>query len=274
MARKSKPSSIRPTPNRASRASRARDGFAYFRPEWHPVRREIDLRTHRVARHPACMDRRVDLRQSARTPAGHGQGRAGPQAVSLSPGVDRRARLRTSSSRSRDFARVAAAHPARRRARPATTGVSKERVLARVVRLMDRAFIRVGGERYRRENGSFGATTLRNRHVRKAGDAIVLDFRGKSGKRHTITIDDDRVVRVDPAVPRPAGRRPVPVQGRRCRALDLGRRRERLLGTSPAATSRARTSARGAARCARRAISRRWSAQSARRQRARTFVKR
>ena len=47
----------------------------------------------------------------------------------------------------------------------------KERVLAAVVRLMDQAFIRVGGERYRRENGSFGATTLRNRHVRKAGDA-------------------------------------------------------------------------------------------------------
>jgi DNA topoisomerase-1 len=72
----------------------------------------------------------------------------------------------------------------------------KERVLAAVVRLMDQAFIRVGGERYRRENGSFGATTLRNRHVRNAGGAVVLDFRGKSGKRHTIKIDDGRVVRV------------------------------------------------------------------------------
>jgi len=72
----------------------------------------------------------------------------------------------------------------------------KERVLAAVVRLMDQAFVRVGGERYRRENGSFGATTLRSRHVRKAGDAVVLDFRGKSGKRHTIKIDDGRVVRV------------------------------------------------------------------------------
>ena len=72
----------------------------------------------------------------------------------------------------------------------------KERVLAAVVRLMDQAFIRVGGERYRRENGSFGATTLRNRHVRKSGDGVFLDFRGKSGKRHTIKIDDDRVVRV------------------------------------------------------------------------------
>jgi DNA topoisomerase-1 len=72
----------------------------------------------------------------------------------------------------------------------------KERVLAAVVRLMDQAFVRVGGERYRRENGSFGATTLRNRHVRKSGDGVVLDFRGKSGKRHTIKIDDGRVVRV------------------------------------------------------------------------------
>ena len=74
--------------------------------------------------------------------------------------------------------------------------LSKERVLAAVVQLMDRSLIRVGGERYRRENGSFGLTTLRNRHVRANGAAIALDFRGKAGVRHQIRIEDERVSRV------------------------------------------------------------------------------
>ena len=72
----------------------------------------------------------------------------------------------------------------------------KERVLAAVVQLMDRSLIRVGGERYRRENGSFGLTTLRNRHVQANGKAVALDFRGKSGVRHRIRIEDERVSRV------------------------------------------------------------------------------
>jgi len=78
----------------------------------------------------------------------------------------------------------------------ANPALTKERVLAAVVQLMDRTFIRVGGERYRRDNGSFGATTLRNRHVQVAGEEIVFDFRGKSGKRHRIAIQDGRVASV------------------------------------------------------------------------------
>lgn len=74
--------------------------------------------------------------------------------------------------------------------------LSKERVLAAVVQLMDRTFVRVGGERYRRENGSFGLTTLRNRHARANGAIVSLDFRGKSGKRHQVQIEDARVARV------------------------------------------------------------------------------
>ena len=78
----------------------------------------------------------------------------------------------------------------------AMPALSKERVLAAVVQLMDRTFIRVGGERYRRENGSFGLTTLRNRHVRASGAVVSLDFRGKSGKRHQVQVEDARVARV------------------------------------------------------------------------------
>jgi DNA topoisomerase-1 len=78
----------------------------------------------------------------------------------------------------------------------ATPALSKQRVLAAVVHLMDRTFVRVGGERYRRENGSFGLTTLRNRHARANGAVVTLDFRGKSGKRHQVQLEDARVARV------------------------------------------------------------------------------
>ena len=74
--------------------------------------------------------------------------------------------------------------------------LSKRRVLAAIVQLMDQVFIRVGGERYRRDNGSFGVTTLRSSHVRVAGSEVVLDFRGKSGKRHQLELDDTRVATV------------------------------------------------------------------------------
>jgi DNA topoisomerase-1 len=72
----------------------------------------------------------------------------------------------------------------------------KERVLAAVVQLMDRACIRVGNDRYRRENGSFGLTTLRERHARARGAAVTLDFRGKAGKQHHIEVDDAALARV------------------------------------------------------------------------------
>jgi DNA topoisomerase-1 len=78
----------------------------------------------------------------------------------------------------------------------ALRNLCKRRVLAAVVHLMDRACVRVGHDRYRRANGSFGLTTLRERHVRAKGAAVVLDFRGKSGKRHHIEIDDPALARV------------------------------------------------------------------------------
>ena len=72
----------------------------------------------------------------------------------------------------------------------------RQRVLAAVVHLMDRACIRVGNDRYRRANGSYGLTTLRERHVRARGAAVVLDFRGKAGKQHHIEVDDAALARV------------------------------------------------------------------------------
>lgn len=73
---------------------------------------------------------------------------------------------------------------------------SRELVLVTIVRLLDTTLIRVGNDQYARENGSFGLTTLRNRHVRIQGDALKLSFRGKSGVRHDVEVKDPRVLRV------------------------------------------------------------------------------
>ena len=70
------------------------------------------------------------------------------------------------------------------------------RVVATVVRLLDATTIRVGNDEYARDNGSFGLTTLRDRHVELNGDRIVFRFRGKGGKVHEVDIADPRVARV------------------------------------------------------------------------------
>jgi DNA topoisomerase I len=59
-------------------------------------------------------------------------------------------------------------------------GMPREKVLAIAVRLMMRGFFRVGSERYATENRTFGLVTLRKRHVRVDGDALVFTYRGKS----------------------------------------------------------------------------------------------
>ena len=56
--------------------------------------------------------------------------------------------------------------------------------------------MRVGSEAYARANGSFGLTTLRNRHVTVSGDALRFRFRGKSGKVHEVGVRDRRLARI------------------------------------------------------------------------------
>jgi DNA topoisomerase I len=74
--------------------------------------------------------------------------------------------------------------------------LSRERVLATIVRLLDTTYIRVGNEEYARENRSFGLTTMHDRHVEVDGSKLRFQFRGKSGKQHTVGITDRRVARV------------------------------------------------------------------------------
>ena len=75
-------------------------------------------------------------------------------------------------------------------------GLPREKVLATIVRLLERTFIRIGNEEYARENKSFGLTTLRNRHVKVKGAQVMFRFRGKSGRQHEVDVTDRRVAKV------------------------------------------------------------------------------
>jgi DNA topoisomerase-1 len=74
--------------------------------------------------------------------------------------------------------------------------LSRDKVLATVVRVLGYAFIRPGSEAYATENGSYGIATIRRKHVRVAGDTVHFDFAGKSGKRQQRALRDRRVARV------------------------------------------------------------------------------
>jgi DNA topoisomerase-1 len=66
--------------------------------------------------------------------------------------------------------------------------LSKKRLVATIVTLLERTQIRVGNEKYAHDNDSYGLTTLRTRHATVGRDGVKLSFRGKSGKRWQATV--------------------------------------------------------------------------------------
>jgi len=75
-------------------------------------------------------------------------------------------------------------------------GLPRDKVLATVVRLLEKTLIRVGNEVYARRNRSYGLTTMRDRHVEIAGDEIRFRFRGKSGVEHSVAVNDRRLAKI------------------------------------------------------------------------------
>jgi DNA topoisomerase IB len=69
--------------------------------------------------------------------------------------------------------------------------LSRERVLAAAVRLMDLGFFRSGSDEYAADNGTFGLATILREHVTCHHDEITFEYVGKSGKRHVQTVADD-----------------------------------------------------------------------------------
>jgi DNA topoisomerase I len=74
-------------------------------------------------------------------------------------------------------------------------GMPPRKVIALVVALLDRTLIRVGNDAYRRDNGTYGLTTLESDHVDVDGAEISFCFVGKGGREHQVSLRDRRLAR-------------------------------------------------------------------------------
>jgi len=88
-------------------------------------------------------------------------------------------------------------------------GMTRERVLACAVRLLDRGFFRVGGEDYAVENESYGLATIHKRHVKLLDDCrLLFDYPAKSGQRRVQSVIDSEVYEIVEALKRRRGGSP------------------------------------------------------------------
>ncbi|KRC79238.1 Eukaryotic DNA topoisomerase I, catalytic core [compost metagenome] len=77
-----------------------------------------------------------------------------------------------------------------------TSGLTQDKVIAVLVRLLEITLIRIGAREYARANKSYGLTTLKRRHTTVAGSRLRFRFQGKSGVPHDVTVTDRRVARI------------------------------------------------------------------------------
>jgi DNA topoisomerase I len=76
------------------------------------------------------------------------------------------------------------------------TGLPQQKVIAVALSVMEQTLIRVGNAAYEKEYGSYGLTTLKDRHVKTEGDVVRFSFKGKKGIYHDITLRDRRLARL------------------------------------------------------------------------------
>jgi len=78
----------------------------------------------------------------------------------------------------------------------ALPGLPKEKVLAAVVSLMEKTGIRIGNEFYEKLYGSFGLTTLKDKHAEIKGNQLKFCFRGKKGVEHTVSLKSHKLAKI------------------------------------------------------------------------------
>lgn len=75
-------------------------------------------------------------------------------------------------------------------------GLPREKVLAVVVNLLETTLIRIGNEEYAKQNKSYGLTTLKDSHARIQNGQVRFEFRGKSGIKHSVAVQDRHLARI------------------------------------------------------------------------------
>ena len=177
------------------RRRRSGKGFSYLDPEGRPIRNpEVIGRIRKLAIPPAyrdvwiCPDPRGHLQATGRDDRGRKQYRYHPRW--------REVRDETKYGRMLAFARALPGIRRRIEEDMRKHGLPREKVLATVVRLLETTFIRVGNDEYARENKSFGLTTLKDRHAEIGSSSVTFEFRGKSGKKHKVKLQDRRLARI------------------------------------------------------------------------------
>jgi DNA topoisomerase-1 len=73
---------------------------------------------------------------------------------------------------------------------------TQTKVLALIIRLLEETHIRIGNEKYARRNKTYGLTTLRNKHVDLLKDNLTVEFVGKRGKNHKITLRNKKLIKL------------------------------------------------------------------------------
>jgi DNA topoisomerase-1 len=170
-------------------------GFTYTRPDGAPLRDRSELeRIRRLVIPPRwtdvwiCPSASGHLQVTARDARGRKQYRYHARYREVRDG--------TKFSRMVEFSEVLPCIRWRVERDISDKALSREKVLATVVWLLEKTLIRVGSDEYARDNGSFGLTTLRRRHVEVSGAKLRFEFRGKSGIPHSVAITDRRIARI------------------------------------------------------------------------------
>jgi DNA topoisomerase-1 len=135
-----------------------------------------------------CADERGHLQATGRDARGRKQYRYHPRW--------RAVRDETKYHRLIGFAQALPALRRRSAADLRRPGLSREKVLATVVRLLEKTLIRVGNGEYARDNQSYGLTTMRDGHVEISGGRVRFAFRGKSGVEHEVDLNDRRLAQI------------------------------------------------------------------------------
>jgi len=74
--------------------------------------------------------------------------------------------------------------------------LTQEKVIAMVISLMEHTFIRIGNNEYEKEYGSYGLTTMKNKHVKIKGSTLHFSFKGKKGVQHNVTLKNKRLAKL------------------------------------------------------------------------------